>query len=68
MLLFVFWLRNGHPLSRYDMEKLIVPGRSNLKAQYKDERDEKENLLYLPKEKLNPLKINGDRVTCLWRI
>ena len=35
MLLFFGW-EIGHPLSRYDIEKLKVPGRSSLKPQYKD--------------------------------
>ena len=51
------------------MEKLRVPGRSNLKAQYKDlcERDERK-VLHFPKEKANFSKINRGRVTFLWRI
>ena len=31
-----FGCEKGLPLSRYDMEKLTVLGRSNLKEQYKD--------------------------------
>ena len=36
MLLFDFGWEIGHPLSSYGTEKLTVPGKSNLKAQYKD--------------------------------
>ena len=35
MLLFDFGWEIGHPLSSYGTEKLTVPGKSNLKAQYK---------------------------------
>ena len=51
------------------MEKLTVPGSSNLKAQiYVKKMKEKSVLLYLPKEKANFSKINVGKVTFLWRI
>ena len=40
----------GHPLTRYDMEKITVPGK--LKRW-------KKNLLHFPKEKINSLEMNG---------